>query len=69
MYAGNACEGISEFKATEQETFTTFKGALNNPSEKAIAERAFEQFIMKSALCRKEKYIHLVKMKMQFKKM
>lgn len=48
MYAGNACEGISEFKATEQETFTTFKGALNNPSEKAIAERAFEQFIMKS---------------------
>lgn len=48
VYFADACEGTSGFLAKEQEAMTTFKGALNNPKEKAIGEIAFNEFVAKA---------------------
>lgn len=48
LYFGDACEGTKAFSAKEQEEMTTFKGALNNPKEKAVGEVAFDIFLSKA---------------------
>ena len=48
LYSADACEGTKGFTPKEQEDMTTFKGALNNPTESAIGEVAFEAFVVKA---------------------